>query len=80
MGAIAERLINSALLGLFRWLSLNTRTKESWTLNKFEYYIASKYGVAFESKQSYYDLFKEARISWKKTQAHNPKYEAEHVA
>lgn len=28
----------------------------------------------------YYYLFKEARISWKKTQANNPKYEPELVA
>lgn len=61
---------------IIEWL----KTKESWTLNELEYYIASKYGVAFESKQSYYDLFNEARISWKKTQAHNPKYDAEQVA
>ncbi|MGH2415701.1 MAG: winged helix-turn-helix domain-containing protein, partial [Microcystaceae cyanobacterium] len=39
-----------------------------------------KYGVVFESKQSYYDLFDVARISWKKTQAHNPKHDEELVA
>ena len=55
-------------------------TKESWTINELEYQIASKYGVAFESKQSSYDLFNEARISWKKTQAHNPKYDSDKVA
>lgn len=61
---------------IIEWL----KTKESWTLNELEYQIASEYGVAFESKQSYYDLFKEARISWKKTQAHNPKYDPDKVA
>ena len=61
---------------IIEWL----KTKESWTLNQLEYQIAPEYGVAFESKQSYYDLFKEARISWKKTQAHNPKYDPELVA
>ncbi|MDF5736870.1 MULTISPECIES: IS630 family transposase [unclassified Nostoc] len=55
-------------------------TKQSWTIKELEYQIASKYGVAFDSKQSYYDLFKEARISWKKSQAHNPKYEPDKVA
>lgn len=55
------------------------RSKDRWTFNELEYHIASKYGVAFESKQSYYDLFHEARISWKKTQAKNPKYDSEKV-
>ncbi len=49
-------------------------------LNELEYQLASKYGVIFESKQSYYDLFKEARISWKKSQANNPKHDPELVA
>lgn len=55
-------------------------TKDRWTLNELEYEISHKYGVTFSSKQSYYDLFNEARISWKKTQAHNPKYDEELVA
>lgn len=55
-------------------------TKQRWTLNELEYEISRKYGVTFSSKQSYYDLFNEARISWKKTQAHNPKYDEELVA
>lgn len=61
---------------VIEWL----QTKDQWTLSELEYQIASKYGVTFESKQSYYDLFNEARISWKKTQASNPKYNPELVA
>ena len=61
---------------IIEWL----KTKDKWTLNELEYQIASKYGVAFESKQSYYNLFDEARISWKKTQADNPKHDPELVA
>jgi putative transposase len=61
---------------IIEWL----QTKERWTFNELEYEIARKYGVGFESKQSYYDLFDEGRISWKKTQAHNPKYNEELVA
>lgn len=30
-------------------------------------HIEDDYGVEFKSKQSYYDLFKEAGMSWKKT-------------
>lgn len=63
-------------LEVIEWL----KTKNRWTLNELEYQIASKYGVVFESKQSYYDFFNEARISWKKTQADNPKHDPELVA
>ena len=63
-------------LEVIEWLS----SKDRWTLNELEYQLASKYGVTFESKQSYYDLFNEAGISWKKTQANNPKYDADKVA
>lgn len=55
-------------------------SKDKWTLNELEYQIASKYSVTFESKQSYYDLFNKAHISWKKTQATNPKHDPELVA
>jgi transposase len=61
---------------IIEWL----HSKDRWTFNELEYHVASKYGVTFESKQSYYDLFKEARISWKKSQANNPKYDPELVA
>ncbi|MBD6621330.1 IS630 family transposase, partial [Komarekiella sp. 'clone 1'] len=60
---------------VIEWL----QTKDEWTLNELEYQIASQYGVTFESKQSYYDLFNEARISWKKTSANNPKHDPEFV-
>lgn len=60
---------------VIEWL----QTKDKWTLNELEYYIAAKYGVTFASKQSYYDLFETARISWKKAQANNPKQDKELV-
>lgn len=61
---------------IIEWL----QTKETWTLNELEYQIASKYGVTFTSKQSYYDLFDAAHISWKKTHASNPKHDPKQVA
>ncbi|MEH2237658.1 IS630 family transposase [Nostoc sp.] len=60
---------------IIEWL----QSKSQWTINELEYHIATKYEVTFESKQSYYDLFNEARISWKKSQANNPKYDSELV-
>lgn len=63
-------------VSVIEWL----KTKDKWNLSELEYEIASKYGVVFESKQSYYDLFDAARISWKKTQAYNPKHDPDLVA
>ena len=40
----------------------------------------SEYDVIYESKQSYYDLFEEAGISWKKTAKLNPKANPDAVA
>jgi hypothetical protein len=36
-------------------------------------YIEDKYNVRFKSNQSYYQLFDEAEISWKKTQKKHQK-------
>lgn len=36
--------------------------------------------MVYESKQSYYDLFEEAQISWKKTTSLNPKADPDAVA
>ncbi|PSB02542.1 hypothetical protein C7B69_26850 [filamentous cyanobacterium Phorm 46] len=38
-----------------------------------------EFGVIYKSKQSYYELFERAKISWKKTQKTNPKFEVELV-
>ncbi|NEO46088.1 MAG: winged helix-turn-helix domain-containing protein [Moorea sp. SIO4A3] len=41
--------------------------------------MEDNYGIKFQSKQSYYDIFKEAGMSWKKTQKSNPKREQKKV-
>ncbi len=61
---------------VIRWL----KEKNSWNLNELEYYIASEFSVAFSAKSSYYDLFREAGISWKKSQKKNPSKDPEAVA
>jgi len=35
-------------------------------------HLEKEYKVTFKSNQSYYDLFTEAKISWKKSQKKNP--------
>ncbi len=54
--------------------------KDIWTLGELECHLAEVYDVTYESKQSYYDLFSEAGISWKKTSKVNPKADPEVVA
>lgn len=56
------------------------QTKDIWELGELEYKLAFEYEVTYESKQSYYDLFEAAGISWKKTTKFNPKADPETVA
>lgn len=55
------------------------QTREYWNLEELQAHIEEMYEVVFDSKQSYYTLFKEAGISWKKTQKRNPKTDPELV-
>lgn len=49
------------------------QTKNYWNLAELQGHIQDEYDVVFDSKQSYYTLFEQAGISWKKTQKRNPK-------
>lgn len=49
------------------------QTKNYWNLAELQGQIQDGYDVVFDSKQSYYTLFEQAGISWKKTQKRNPK-------
>ncbi|MEG4812697.1 winged helix-turn-helix domain-containing protein, partial [Microcoleus sp. F8-D1] len=60
---------------VIEWL----KNKEYWSLDELVTYLDREFGVIYKSKQSYYELFKQAKISWKKTQKINPKYDAELV-
>jgi len=53
--------------------------KSYWNLTELREYVEDQYGVVFNSKQSYYTLFEQAGISWKKTQKRNPKADPELV-
>ena len=55
------------------------KAKNYWDLEELEAYIEDEYNVIFKSKQSYYELFKESDISWKKSQKANPKKNPELV-
>ena len=56
------------------------KNKDYWHLSELKEYIEDSFNINFESNQSYYELFKQANISWKKTQKKNPKLDPELVA
>lgn len=53
--------------------------KNYWNLEELKAHLEDEYGVVFKSQQSYYDIFSEAGLSWKKTQKCNPKTDLELV-
>ena len=55
------------------------KRKNYWNLTELQQHIEQEYEVVFNSKQSYYTLFEQAGISWKKTQKRNPKVDPELV-
>ncbi|MBW4633595.1 MAG: winged helix-turn-helix domain-containing protein [Iphinoe sp. HA4291-MV1] len=56
------------------------KQKNYWHLEELKEYIEDNFNVVFESNQSYYELFKQASISWKKTQKKNPRKDPDLVA
>lgn len=56
------------------------RTQEYCKLESLRLHLEREYSVIFNSLQSYYNLLKEAKISWKKTQKVNPQKDPELVA
>ena len=61
---------------VLNWLKQNS----SWHLSKLKEYIEDNFNVEFESNQSYYDLFKQANISWNSTQKTNSRKDSDLVA
>ena len=61
---------------VIEWL----QQKDHWLLEELSTHLYQKYDVEFKSRQSYYDLFTQAGLSWKKTQKRNPKHNPEEVA
>lgn len=54
-------------------------TQDSWKMKELVEYIKNKYNIIYKSQQSYYDLFADAGLSWKKTQKDNPKKDEDKV-
>jgi len=52
---------------------IHLRSQSHFDLKELVELIKERYGVVYQSKQSYYDLLDEARITWHRTEAVNPK-------
>ena len=68
-------LTDAQLAEVVKWLS----SQECWHLEELVNYLDKQYGVVYKSKQSYYNLFNLANISWKRTQKANSKSDEELV-
>lgn len=56
------------------------QSQQTCQLETLVSYIQEAFGVSYQSKQSYYDLFTLAGMSWKKTAKVNPKKDEKEVA
>nr|AIJ28542.1 AmbS2 [Fischerella ambigua UTEX 1903] len=55
-------LIPQSRAEVISWL----KEKNYWDIDELVTYLDEKYGVIYQSKQSYYELLSDASISWKK--------------
>jgi len=55
------------------------QSKTHFGIEELRDYIGNKYGVTYKSKQSYYELFYAAKLSWHKSRKTNPKKDDEKV-
>lgn len=53
--------------------------RDYWDLSELECYLIDQFDVAFKSPTSYYNLLKEAKISWQKARSKNPLKDPEAV-
>lgn len=58
---------------------LHLKDKPHSSVEQLRELIKNRYGIIYQSPQSYYDILKEAGLSWHRTQAINPKRNEEEV-
>ena len=58
------------------WLT----AQDEWSVEQLHAHIETTYGVVFQSRQSYYQLLADAKITYKKAQQTNPQRNLERVA
>lgn len=63
-------------IAVIDWLN----QQKQWSLDSLIQHLKTVYKVVYQSKQSYYHILKQAKLSWKKVQPNNPKKDPEQVA
>jgi transposase len=61
---------------LIQWL----KSQQEWSIERLSDYIETTFGIVFQSRQSYYQLLKDAEISYKKAQTIHPESDPDRVA
>lgn len=56
------------------------KSQPEWSIERLHDYLATTYGVVFQSRQSYYQLLADAEITYKQAQRSNPKGDPARVA
>jgi putative transposase len=56
------------------------KTEKIWDVDALAAFIKTTYDVEFKSRQSYYELFAAAGITWKRAQSQNPGKDPERIA
>ena len=56
------------------------KVQQEWSVSGLSEHIETTYGIVFQSRQSYYQLLAEAKITYKQAQRANPKRNQERVA
>ena len=56
------------------------KQQNEWSLERLRLHIETTYGVVFQSRQSYYQLLADAKITYKRAQRANPRHDDEQVA
>jgi putative transposase len=69
-------LSSSERQAVISWL----KAQQEWSVERLHEHIETTYEVVFQSRQSYYQLLKEADITYKRAQRTNPKRDEERVA
>lgn len=54
--------------------------QRTWDISDLEVHLIEQYDVVFQSRQSYYQLLKEARITWQKGEQVNPRQDPEAIS
>jgi putative transposase len=56
------------------------KAQQTWSVELLRSHIETTYAVVYKSNQSYYEMLAEAGITYKRSQALNPKHDEEQVA